>query len=77
MEASKAELGELIRERQDYRNAIQSIVLLAIAAGAFVAYDRATGYFTLWEHEKMIRTRSISTVVLHLIPLVGEVEAVE
>lgn len=65
---------EAVQLRKEMRNARAATLQMAIAAGAFIAFDEETGYFTFYDHEKQMRTRSVATVILHLVPLIGEVE---
>lgn len=68
------EVLEKVQLRQELRNVRAAVLQMAIAAGAFIAYDEETTYFTYYDHEKQRRTRSPATVLLHLVPMVGEVE---
>lgn len=68
----KSGVVEMLDIVEDYGKAVQAVQLVAIQLGAFIAYDRATEYFTFYDHEQMVRTKNVSTVLLHLVPLCGD-----
>lgn len=62
-----------IREEADYRNARAAVVLLAVQLGAFIVHNPEDEYYTFYDHERMVKTRSVTTVLLHLVELADTV----